>query len=146
MTNTTERPAHPGAVRPPGPLANPILSCDLAAETKRLRDENVWQGGRNSKTLIKNEDFRIVLTVLQSNALLHEHRSAGRISVQVLEGHIEMNVQGEMFDLPAGHLLALDRALPHDVKALEDSAFLLTIAWPEKDQRHLANQQSEVRS
>src|SRR2546429_7357633 len=34
-------------------------------------------------------------------------------------------------------LLALDRALPHDVKALEDSAFLLTIAWPEAGQRHL---------
>lgn len=145
MTSTTDRPSHSGAVRLPGPLGNPMLACDLAEETKRLREENVWQGGRNSKTLIKNEDFRIVLTVLQSNALLHEHKSAGRISVQVLEGHIEMHVQGEMFDLPAGHLLALDRALPHDVKALEDSAFLLTIAWPEESQRHLTKQQDEVR-
>ena len=25
----------------------------------------------------------------------------------------------------------LERALPHDVEALEDSAFLLTIPWPE---------------
>jgi hypothetical protein len=28
-------------------------------------------------------------------------------------------------------MLALERALPHDVEALENSAFLLTIAWPE---------------
>jgi len=48
-----------------------------------------------------------------------------------------MHVEDKVFDLPAGHLLALDRALPHDVKALEDSAFLLTIAWPEAGQRHL---------
>ena len=31
----------------------------------------------------------------------------------------------------AGHMLALERAIPHDVEALEDSAFLLTIAWPD---------------
>ena len=36
-----------------------------------------------------------------------------------------------MIDLPAGHMLALERALRHDVEALEDSAFLLAIAWPE---------------
>jgi quercetin dioxygenase-like cupin family protein len=82
---------------------------------------------RLSETLVKNQDFRIVLTVLKADALLHEHKTTGRISVQVLSGHIQMHVQDKVFDLPAGHLLALDRAVPHDVKALEDSAFLLTI-------------------
>jgi hypothetical protein len=38
-----------------------------------------------------------------------------------------MRVQEKDFDLTAGHLLALHRAIPHDAKALEDSAFLLTI-------------------
>ena len=113
-----------------------MLTFDLNGEIKRLREENSWQGGRDSKTLVKNEDFRIVLTVLKANALLHEHKATGRISVQVLSGHIQMHVQDKVFDLPAGHLLALDRAVPHDVKALEDSAFLLTIAWPEEGERH----------
>jgi len=31
-------------------------------------------------------------------------------------------------------LLALDRGILHDVEALEDSAFLLTIAWPGRDE------------
>lgn len=113
-----------------------MLTFDLSAEIKRLREENAWQGGRDSKTLVKNDDCRIVLTVLQSGAVLHEHRAAGRISVQTLAGHIQMDVEGSIFDLPAGHLLALDRALPHDVRALEDSAFLLTIVWPEEAKRH----------
>ncbi len=56
--------------------------------------------------------------------------------MQALSGHIEMHVQDKVFDLPAGHFLALDRALPHDVKALEDSAFLLTIAWPKEGKKH----------
>jgi quercetin dioxygenase-like cupin family protein len=136
MTNTAEHPFRSGAVRTPGPLGNPMLTFDLNGEIKRLREENSWHGGRDSKTLVKNEDFRIVLTVLKANALLHEHKATGRISVQVLSGHIQMHVQDKVFELPAGHLLALDRAVPHDVKALEDSAFLLTIAWPEEGERH----------
>jgi quercetin dioxygenase-like cupin family protein len=140
MTEPLQQPSYSGAIRSPGPLANPMLEFDLNAEIKRLREENAWQGGRNSKTLVKNEDCRIVLTALQSGALLHEHRSSGRISVQAVSGHIQMHVEEKVFDLPAGHLLALDRALPHDVRALEDSAFLLTIIWPEEGKRHEAQQ------
>ena len=137
MTNTAERASRSGAVRSPGPLGSPVLTFDLNAEIKRIREEDAWQGGRDSETLVKNQDFRFVLTVLKADALLHEHKTTARISVQVLSGHIQMHVQDKVFDLPAGHLLALDRAVPHDVKALEDSAFLLTIAWPEEGERHL---------
>ena len=119
------------AIRSPGPLESPILSFDLNAEIERLRGENAWQGGRNSKTLMKHPDFRVVLTVLKSNGSLHEHKAAGRISVHTITGHIRMHVQDKVVDLPAGSMLALERSLPHDVEALEDSAFLLTIAWPE---------------
>jgi len=34
---------------------------------------------------------------------------------------------GNLVDLPAGHLVALDREVLHDVEALDDSAFMLTI-------------------
>jgi quercetin dioxygenase-like cupin family protein len=119
------------ALRSSEPLHDPILSFDLNNEIKRLREENAWQAGRNSKTLVKHPDLRVVLTVLKSGARLHEHKAAGRISVQAVAGHIRMHVEDEVVDLPAGHLMALERGLPHDVEALEDSAFLLTIAWPE---------------
>ena len=144
MTNSTSQSPQSGAIRAPGPLGSPMLTFNLGAEIKRLREENAWQGGRDSKTLAKNEDCRIVLTVLQSGALLHEHRASGRISVQTLSGHIQMHVEEKTFDLPAGHLLSLDRALPHDVRALEDSAFLLTIVWPEEGKRHFPDNAGSV--
>jgi quercetin dioxygenase-like cupin family protein len=131
VSDSPKQSASSAAIRSPGPLESPILSFDLNAEIKQLRSENGWQGGRNSKTLVKHPDFRIVLTVLKSDARLHEHKAAGRISVQAIAGHIRMHVQDKVIDLPAGHMLALERALPHDVEALENSAFLLTIAWPE---------------
>jgi len=39
-------------------------------------------------------------------------------------------MQDHLVDLTPGQLLALDRSIKHDVEAREDSAFLLTIAWP----------------
>ena len=131
MSNGSKHAAGSTALRSPGPLKSAVLSVDLNAEIEKLRAENAWQGGRNSKTLVKHPDFRVVLIVLKSNARLGEHKAAGGISVQTVEGRIRMHVQGKAFDLPAGHVLALERAIPHDVEALEDSAFLLTIAWPE---------------
>lgn len=135
MSSDAKPPSRSAALRAPGPLENPMLSFDLNAEIAALRGEGAWQGGRDSKTLVKNGDFRIVLTVLKRGARLHEHKAAGRISVHAVAGHIRMHAQDKVFDLPAGHLLALDRGVAHDVEALEDSAFLLTIAWPENEER-----------
>ena len=59
-----------------------------------------------------------------------EHKAEGRISVQVLSGHIRLRASGRTFSLRPGGLLAIDQGVSHDVEALEESAFLLTIAWP----------------
>jgi quercetin dioxygenase-like cupin family protein len=112
------------------PMAAPFLEFDLPAELHRLRAETTWNTGQNAKTLIKYGDFRVVLTALQANARMPEHKTDGRISVQVLSGHIQLKASGRTFSLRPGGLLALDRGVPHDVEALEESAFLLTIAWP----------------
>lgn len=120
-----------GAARASIPTEGPFLTFDLAEQIAQLRQEPYWQSGRNSKTIVKYEDFRVVLTAIRAKTTIHEHHSAGRISVQTVQGHLHMHADGKDFDLPAGHVLVLDRAMPHDVVAIEDSAFLLTIAWPE---------------
>jgi len=76
MGNSPKQAAGSAALRPPGPLGSPMLSFDLNAEIERLRKENAWQGGRDSKTLVKHADFRVVLTVLKAGARLHEHKAA----------------------------------------------------------------------
>jgi hypothetical protein len=35
--------------------------------------------------------------------------------VQAFAGHIQMHVQDKVIDLPTGHMLALERALPHEL-------------------------------
>jgi quercetin dioxygenase-like cupin family protein len=53
----------------------------------------------------------------------------GRISIHMLSGHLRLNASGRTFDLRPGSLVALDQGNAHDIEALEESAFLLTIAW-----------------
>ena len=123
-------PHNPGPQRVPDATAGPSLEFELAAEIEKLRGEPAYETGRNAKTMVKYEDFRIVLTAIKGGTRIQEHHSAGRISVQTVAGHIRMRALGREFDLPQGRLLVLDRAVQHDVEAVEDSAFLLTVAWP----------------
>jgi len=130
MSEILEKEVH-GPQRPPEPTGGPFLEFDLNAQIELLRHEEAYRHGRNSKTLAKYPDFRIVLTVIKAGARVPEHTTAARISVQTVAGHIRMHVREKLLDLPAGRLLSLDRNVPHDVQAVEDSAFLLTVAWPE---------------
>ena len=79
---------------------------------------------------MKDHDLRVVLMALKAGARIPEHKANGRISVQVLSGHVRLNAAGCTSDLRPGSLLALDERTPHDVEALDESAVLLTIAWP----------------
>ena len=117
----------------PQPMAAVYLEFDLARELEQLHHEPGWSSGQNAKTLVKYDDFRVVLIALKAHARLPGHQTEGRISIQTVAGHIQVRAQGRTFDLPMGRLLALDRRLPHDVEALEEGAFLLTIAWPGRD-------------
>lgn len=120
------------------PMAAPFLEFDLTRELEELHREPGWESGQNARTLVKYDDFRVVLTALKTGARLPEHHTEGRISIHVVAGRIQVRAQERTFNLPTGTLLTLDQGLPHDVEALEESAFLLTIAWPGRDQRRMS--------
>lgn len=111
-------------------MSGPFLELDLSREVAQLRHEPEWASGQNARTLIKYDDLRVVLTTLAAGAGLPGHSTRGRITIQVLSGHVRVRSGERTFDLPAGRLLALDQGVPHDVEAVQESAFLLTIAWP----------------
>jgi quercetin dioxygenase-like cupin family protein len=96
-----------------------------------LHKEEAWlQGtGPSSKTLVKHPDLRIVLLAMRKKMCMHEHKTAARISMQTLAGHIRLRLPDRMVELPTGQMLVLDQCVPHDVEAEEDSAFLLTLSW-----------------
>ena len=114
-----------------GTLAGPLLTLDLRREIEQLKSEGRWQSGHTAKTLAKYPDLRVVLIAMNAGGRLEKHQTEGRISVQALEGRIRFSTAERSVELAAGQMLTLERDIPHDVEGLVDSAFLLTIAWPE---------------
>lgn len=125
ITVRSRKPGHPV----PG-LTGRLLQFDLAAETGQLRREEAWKStSRNAKTLVKYPDLRIVLIAMKKRAQMVGHKTDESISIHVLTGKLRVHLPGQTVEVPAGCLLTLERALVHDVEALEDSSFLLTISW-----------------
>lgn len=85
---------------------------------------------RNSRTLVKHSDFRVILTTMRAGARLHKHHARGTVLIQVLSGRIRARVLNDVLEVPAGHALALDPNLEHEIDAVDESALLITIAWP----------------
>ena len=112
-------------------LTAPLLTFDLAAEIEQLHGTEHWlKDGRISKTLVKHADFRIVLMLMKAGTLMQEHKADARLSIHALSGRLLIKLEARTVELAAGHLLVLEKALSHDVHALEESAFLLSISWP----------------
>jgi|SRR6185437_360787 len=114
-----------------GTLTAPLLIFDLKREIKQLRSEGRWQSGHTAKTLAKYRDLRVVLVAMKQGGRLDKHRTEGRISVHALDGRIRFSTAERSVELVAGQVLTLEHDIPHDVDAIIDSAFLLTIAWPD---------------
>ena len=117
-------------------LTAPMLTFNLTAEMERLRRQEHWvKDGRISETLVKYSDFRIVLILMKTGTMMQEHKADARISIQGLIGRVMVQLPEKTVQISSGDLLVLEKCLPHDVRAVEDSAFLLSISWPHADKQ-----------
>jgi len=119
-----------GTARALEPTEGPLLALDLGDQVEQLRHEPYWQSGRNSKTVVHYSDLRVVVTAIQAKTSIQEHKSAGRIMIQTIQGHLLAQSAGKRFDLQTGGVLVLDRDTPYELTAVEDSAFVMVVAWP----------------
>lgn len=109
-------------------LSGPTITFSIVEEIRRLREEPEWIAGtRNSVTVVKTANLSVVLTAIKKEATLCGHEVDGPITLQVIAGAVRFSVAGKPLTLKAGTVIALDKAIPHDIQALEDSELLLTI-------------------
>jgi quercetin dioxygenase-like cupin family protein len=128
MANST--PGTNGTPREPRALTGTALTFDLAEEALALKREAPWQAhGHNAKTLVKHRDVRVVLIALAGGGRMPEHKTDQCVTIQVLVGNLRLHLPEATVDLPAGGLVALDHTVLHDVEAVEESIFLLTLGW-----------------
>ena len=125
MKQAYERPFRPTEITDSTVAFFPLLSM-----VNKLMTEDVLENtGRNSLSLVHGNDLTVVLIVLKDQAVLHEHIAPSPITVTALSGHLEFSATTESnpVRLRTGEAAVCAAHLPHSVKALEDSAFLLVI-------------------
>ncbi|HEU4382702.1 MAG TPA: hypothetical protein VFR85_04285 [Anaeromyxobacteraceae bacterium] len=117
------------------PLAGPHLSFDVAAEIARLRAEpNFEAAGHDARTLVKYPDLRLVLTLAKRGTRMRTHETGERITIHCISGRVRVHLPDSgHVEVAGGQLLALDRAMAHEVEALAESAFLLSLSWPGRE-------------
>jgi quercetin dioxygenase-like cupin family protein len=113
-------------------LHGTMETFDLQAVMDLVKAEKEYtEKGHNALTLVKNPLLSIVLICLKENARLHEHTAPGPITLTILEGRISFSVPSSGETKPAevskGQFLVLEENRPHEVIALAEGAFLLTI-------------------
>jgi quercetin dioxygenase-like cupin family protein len=106
--------------------------------TYRLPDEidGLWQdlprtsGGRSAKTLAKSDNLRVALIGLETGTTMDPQAAAGGATLHVLQGRLKVYADGQAREVQPGELVVLSRNLRERVEALERSAFLAMVAWP----------------
>lgn len=86
-------------------------------------------GGRTAQTVMGGHEkvLRQTVIAMVAGAELTEHANPGEASVYVLRGRVTLAAGGESWDGRDGDLLIVPD-MPHSLRALHDSAVLLTVA------------------
>ena len=106
---------------------------DFTQELERARCEDHGPTGRSTRLLVNLPGLRVMMVSMRGGSGWKEHSTPGRITVQPLAGRIRMHYPEGELDLRPGNLAAFAASVPHDVAALADSVFLLTVARPSED-------------
>lgn len=109
-------------------LTGEHLTFDLAGQIAELRnDESYVRSGRVGRTLVKAGALRLTLTVMARGTDVGTHHAVAPMTLQLLEGRLRYRVGEDEFEIGAGEVLFFGPGHARDIRALEDTALLLTI-------------------
>lgn len=111
------------------PLAGPNLTFRFDDQIRELRaDENYARSGRAGRTLVKAGPLRLTLTCLASGVSVETHHADLPMTLQPIEGRLSYRIGAERFEIGEGEVLFFGPGHAQDIRALEDTALLLTLS------------------
>jgi quercetin dioxygenase-like cupin family protein len=110
-------------------LDAPMMIFDLQPQLQELReDESYRRSGRLGRTLAKSGRLRLTLVALNAGIEVGTHHAESPMTIQLLEGRLSFRVAGADHELAAGQILFFGPGDAHDIRALEESALVLTLS------------------
>lgn len=114
--------------RPAERFAGQSHVIDLGATLSRLRaEEHPAHNGHRQMTIFHRLPVAKVLFAFEPGGELTNHSAHGLVTIHVLEGRLTVQADGHDHELSVGEVLILSPDVPHDVRAPETSAMLLTV-------------------
>ncbi len=114
--------------RPVERFAGESRIFDLGAALRDLRAEApATERGHRQITIFKHSVVTKVLFSFDAGSELKDHVAHGLVTIHILEGRLTVHADGREYELGAGYVLILNPDVPHDVRAAETSAMLLTV-------------------
>jgi quercetin dioxygenase-like cupin family protein len=108
-----------------------VHAMELAPEAQRAWDlVGEAHGGHTARTLLKLPGLRLVLLALKANGKIPEHAAETDLTLQAILGRAVLTAHGESHLLTPGRIVAVEKHVPHAVRAELDSELLLTLSWP----------------
>ena len=115
-------------------LTGENLTFDMDEQIAELRrDECYVRSGRVGRTLVKAGPLRITLTLIAEGVEVGTHHAASPMTLQALQGRLRYRVGDEEFEIGQGEVLFFGPGHTQDIRALEDTALLLTITGDEPE-------------
>lgn len=95
-----------------------------------LRISDAERGTARSSSLIKTAHLQLMHVVLAAGEGLPEHHVPGEVTIQCLEGEVDVVVAARPCRLRPGTLVVLPAAAPHSLQALQRTVLLVTLLLP----------------
>jgi quercetin dioxygenase-like cupin family protein len=109
-------------------LTGENLSFHIGEQIAELRQDGSYvRSGRVGRTLVKAGPLRLTLTLIGAGVEVGTHQAASPMTIQVVQGRLRYRVDEEAFELGQGEVLFFGPGHAQDIRALEDTALLLTI-------------------
>ena len=86
-----------------------------------------------STALVRTDDLEVMRLVLPSGKSVPTHQVSGEITLQCLEGAVEVQAGDDTLVLDAGKLVYLAGNVPYALRAMQDSSLLMTLLRKEDE-------------
>jgi len=104
-----------------------MTSTSTCTSTCRLGVLEYQPGAVVSRTIIEKPSGTVTLFAFDRGARLSEHTAPFDALVYVIEGEVEVLIDGSPHDLKAGEMVIMPANHPHALKALERFKMLLVM-------------------
>jgi quercetin dioxygenase-like cupin family protein len=103
------------------------LEHALSGDPINVRPLGDQLGNQKSSAIFKSEQLELIRLVLMAGKSFPPHQVPGEITIQCIEGELDVTVEGASNVLRPGEMLFLKGGVPHGVLAIQDASALVTI-------------------